>query len=338
MSVTGDVDKFIRSWDDEEQRMFSLGATIEGIVWFRHTLNKVFKGDKWRMFSEFPATASDAFQSTGRRYFPVQYVNNMRENNRKPELIGDLFAEEIGNEKCLNNIEFKDVTNGALWVWSLPDKSVNVSNRYAISIDVGGRHENADLSVIRVLDRYALMYADVPEVVAEWVGRMDYDLVAWKGAQIAYFYNKGLLIPESNYFDNKGEYDEGDHMITVLDTISEWYENLYTRTMPDRIKEGIPAVWGFHTNKQTKPMILSNMLRHFRERGYIEPSHRLCDEADSFEQKPNGTTGAVDGAHDDNLMSTAILLWVSDERMDPPKVITLNSNNNKKPTMGASSF
>jgi hypothetical protein len=147
--------------------------------------------------------------------------------------------------------------------------------------------------------------------------------VAWKGAQISKIYNNALLIIESNYYDARKKKDgaEGDYTFTVLDTISEYYDNLYSRTSPDKIREGAPRVWGFHTNMATKPMVLSFALKVLRDSLYIETDHRVCDEFQDYEIKPDGTFGAPDGAHDDELMATVILLWVCFSEMGLPELI-----------------
>jgi hypothetical protein len=43
---------------------------------------------------------------------------------------------------------------------------------------------------------------------------------------------------------------------------------------------------------------------------------------DTYEIKPNGTMGAVDGCHDDIVMATAIGLWACFKYLPLPKVIT----------------
>ena len=316
-----EIERFISSWNDYEQWLWSLGATIEGINWYRFALGSEFDDDDWAMKSEYPSTADEAFQSSGQRYFPAKYVAALREYNCPPEMQGELTADDIGNRYCLDNIDFCPDNKGKLKIWMPPDLSEAIARRYIVSVDVGGRHKKADYSIIRVLDRYNMMWGDAPEIVATWKGHLDYDLVAWKAAQIATWYNKAMLVIESNFYDNKAEVDEGNQFFTVLDTIADYYDNLYTRTSPEKIREGAPVQWGFHTNKQTKPMILAHFLKEIREITYIEPMKECCNELDSFEIKPNGTTGAVEGSHDDIVIATAILLWVSRNQYDPPKVI-----------------
>jgi hypothetical protein len=48
-----------------------------------------------------------------------------------------------------------------------------------------------------------------------------------------------------------------------------------------------------------------------RDDGYIEHYSLAADEADTYEWKPDGSIGAVEGSHDDIIMSTAIGVTVA---------------------------
>ena len=56
------------------------------------------KEQEWRLFSEFPSTANEAFQSTGRRVFKISYVKNIRECCVPPAWIGDIVSCEKYDE------------------------------------------------------------------------------------------------------------------------------------------------------------------------------------------------------------------------------------------------
>jgi len=323
-----DYTKFIR-WvfrkgNEYAQFLWELGATLEGINWYIRT--KKGEGyDDWRMNSEFPSTPEEAFQSTGRRAFAPVYVQKARQNCKEPEIIGDLDADSHFGPDALKNIRFVKNPAGELWIWSLPDKSLNIPNRYPVSVDIGGRTKDADWSVIRVIDRYWMIEGGKPEVVATWRGHLDQDLVAWKAAQIGWFYNKGIVAIEVNSLRTETEGTEGEHSLTILDEIKDYYPNLYARTDPERVREGIPAKYGFHTNLSTKPMVINLMNAVLREEGYIERDSRACDEMDMYEIKQNGTLGAVDGGHDDIVITTAIDLWIVLRYLPPPKIVTKTS-------------
>ena len=73
-----------------------------------------------------------------------------------------------------------------------------VTDRYLTVVDIGGRSNKADWSVIVVFDRMFMVDGGKPMVVAQWYGHCDIDRLAWRAAQIASFYNNSLLVIESN--------------------------------------------------------------------------------------------------------------------------------------------
>ena len=87
---------------------------------------------------------------------------------------------------------------------------------------------------------------------------LDQDLFAWKAVQIAKIYDNALLAVEVNSLQSKGLGAEGNHYLTILDEISEHYDNLFMRTSLDQIREGQPKRYGFHTNKASKTMMIDN--------------------------------------------------------------------------------
>lgn len=184
--------------------------------------------------------------------------------------------------------------------------------------------------MISVIDRYWTIYGGKPEVVASWRGRVDKDILAWKSAQIAMWYNEALLIFESNTYETS----QGDTEY-ILDQIADSYENLYARqSPPSQIKEGDPARWGFHTNRTTKPIIINNQIQLVRDNAYIEREKEALDEHDTYVVTEKGYE-AKDGCHDDLLMSRAIGLYISGS-IDPPKLVNKIVIRHKKPVSEAS--
>lgn len=308
---------FIKSMSTYDWYLWELGATLEGIHWY-NWFKTSENYDDWRMQSEYPSTAQEAFQSTGRRAFAPAYVQQARKNNLKPSFIGDLFADAEKGKKALQNIDFQETKGGDLRIWQKPDRSEKVAAQYLVITDIGGRTEKADWSVITVINRSPIREHEAPEVVARWRGHLDQDLIAWKSVQIAKWYDNALLAVESNSLEK--ERTEGDHFLTILDEIKDYYDNLYSRTSPEKIKEGVPIKYGFHTNTSTKPMVVNALNAALRDENIIERDNRACDEMDSYEIKPNGSYGAVDGAHDDIVMTDAIGIHIS-ATMPYPKII-----------------
>jgi len=305
---------FIATMNEYEHWLFGLGATLEAINWYRTKQKEI--NDPWRLCSEYPSTAREAFQSTGRRIFPMQYVENASRTCLDPCFYGDFVGRADKGKEAFENLHFEHLTqqdkkdNNCLWVWLLPDLLTNYRDRYVVSVDVGGVSDSADYSEIKVADRLPMLEeGGVPEIVAEWHGHIEHDLLIWKAAQIAKAYGNALLVIESNTLETDGT--EGDNFEYILDEIREYYENLYSRTSPEQIKKGQPTKYGFHTNPKTKPTVINFLKASLRDCLYIERSRPTTLELDLYELKENGTEmGAVEGNHDDRVMATAILIYI----------------------------
>lgn len=314
-----DMKMFVESMNSYELYMFSLGATLEGLHWYREK-RKSFDND-WDMQEQFPSTADEAFVTSGRKAHHPLHIKQMEMFAKKPEYIGELFADAPSGAEAINNsLEFRDIANGEFWVWKKPDNKRLYTNRYVVSLDIGGASAKADWSVIRVLDRLPMMNGGVPEFVATYRFHMDQDLTAWRAVQVAKWYCDALLVVESNSL--KKFQTEGNFTSTVLDIIAHIYPNLYYRDDPSKIKEGIPLRYGFQTGSN-KSEIVSIMTRGLRDMGFIERDQRMLDECGWYELKQDGSYGAIDGQHDDIYMSSGINLWVSDKLPIPTLIPTM---------------
>ena len=146
------------------------------------------------------------------------------------------------------------------------------------------------------------------------------DLLAWKSAQIAAFYDNALLVIESNTLETKdrARYVDGDQSLFILNQIKEAYDNLYARKQSeDDIINKAPRKYGFHTNTATKPAVISTLVEMVRESGYVERDERCLDEFLTYEQI-GSSFGAIAGKHDDLLMTRAIGLYICFHEMELP--------------------
>lgn len=313
--------------------LWEIGATLEGIHWYVEERAKYH--DHGSMASEYPSDDVEAFVNSGAAVFDKYAVEALRSTTKKPpRYIGDIYAHGDEGEDALRDLKFKEDAQGMLWVWNLPDPvnpndQEEVTNRYLTVVDVGGRSHKADWSVIVVFDRLLMMDGGKPSVVAQWYGHIDMDLLAWKAAQIAAFYDNSLLVIESNTLEthDKERDVDGDQSTAILNQIKDIYPNLYARKQSeDAIIQGLPVRYGFHTNIATKPMIISTLVKVIREGLYIERDKRCVDEYLNYEKKPNGSFGAKQGTHDDLLMTRAIGLHICFYEMELPQVVTRGSN------------
>ncbi len=312
-----EYEEYFQRLNDDDWARWHQGATLEGIKWYNEYMASE-NYDKWRMESEFPGDDDEAFQSTGNTVFHRKHLLDLEKGCRPPEYKGSLTADQTKGKGALKNLSFEHQSTGLLWIWDWPDRDTLVKNRYLVSVDIGGTTEKADYSVIRVIDRYWLLHGGVPSTVATWRGHIDQDLLGWIAVQVAQFYNKALLVVESNSLRKDQLASDGEHFLTVLDEISEVYDNLYTRTSPEKVNEGAPVMYGFHTNIHTKQLVVDHYRAVIRDKGYIETDMRVVDECKSYQRAEDGRLGAVDGMNDDLVMATAIGMWICNSQMSPP--------------------
>ena len=160
-----------------------------------------------------------------------------------------------------------------------------------------------------------------PRVVAQWRGHTDHDLLAAEAVAIARFYNNGLLVVESNTLEQEAGRC-ADESLSVLARIADMYSNVYTRQVEDDLRGTTSTRIGFHTNRQTKPLVISELIRRVRELSYIERDTRACDELATYTQTPRGSYEARPGCHDDILMTRAIALYIAARHLTPVRAST----------------
>lgn len=309
--------------------LWQQGATLEGINWYIHQRKTV--DDHADMASEAPCNDIEAFKFSGTTVFNEADVMRLREGCRPPKYRGDLIGLGAKGKEALTDIRFIDNPNGPLKVWAKPDDSIKVLHRYIVSVDVGGRSKKADWSVIRVFDRFPMIFGGKPILVAEQRYHTDHDLLAYDAARIAKWYDNALLVIESNTLETRDQERDVDGNMTeyILDIIADLYDNLYARKQSaEQIREGAPTRWGFHTNTSTKPMIIMHLVGCVRDQLWIEQDEYCCTELALYQKNEKGQFGAPpgEGMHDDVLMCTAIALWVCFCDMEMPEIPTKKSS------------
>lgn len=303
--------------------LFTIGATLEAIHWY--VFKRTGYSDHADMANEFPSDDIEAFRHSGTNVFSQYDIEQLRPSCRSPRLTGELQGASLRGSQALQRLRFLPDPNGHLLVWEEPEifDDCDVTNRYLVSVDIGGRWAKADYSVITVFDRYWMIDGDKPAVVAQWYGHIDHDLLAWKAAQIAHWYCDALLVIESNTLETKdpARQVDGDQSLFILDEIKESYDNLYAREQSaDDIRNKVPKKYGFHTNTSTKPAIISHLITMIRDNAYIERYAPCLSEYRTY-QLNDGVYEAAPKHHDDLLMTRAIGLWICMRKMPLPALV-----------------
>lgn len=295
-----DPEALILSLTPYERELWDKGLTLDRLQWY-HDKRAEFPSDE-AMFAEYPSSAEEAFKNSGNNVFDNHYVEQLRSDCREPM--------PLNVDNCpgyCTQILDAPAGDGVLKVWRMPPAPAEpVSrDRFVIAVDIGGRWRHADYSVIAVFDRTPLGDPKAkPELVAQWRGHCDHDLLGRYAEQLARAYGNALLVIESNSLEAVGE----GHSQYVLEDLSRRYNNLYMR----RPRDGMPGEQriGFHTNRTSKAAIITGMVAAARRHSFVERDEDAINEMITYELKDSGSYGARDGCHDDLLMTRAIALYV----------------------------
>lgn len=282
-----ELTRFANSLDEYETGLFvTHRCTLDQIHWYRCKRREYQTHDK--MMAEYPTTDDEAFVATGSPVFSHRHVERLRQECDEPRT-GEL--NECGDT-------FVDDTAGHMQLWEPPQPQA----RYVAAMDIGGRSDNSDYSVISVMRVDSLR----PAVAAQWRGHIDHDILGQKAENIARYYNQALLAVESNTLET----DSGAGLY-ILQRLADTYPNMYRRRTYDSISGTESSRVGFHTNRRTKEMVITGLMAAVRDGTYRERDIQACREMLTYEQKSNGSYGAKDGCHDDILMTRAIALHLA---------------------------
>lgn len=311
-------------------RLWEMGATLEAIHWYVSERTK-FK-NHGEMASEYPSDDIEAFTFSGRKVFSSEDVELFRAACRTPRWRGEIYGSADEGEKAIDGLRFKKSDDGQLFIWHDVETSEEeeVLDRYLVVVDVcKGHTKNADFADILVIDRLFMMDGEPPVVAAEWHGHIDMDKLAWKATQIAAYYNNALLVIESNTLETNNTKGEAEYILTLIHDV--YGKQLYARKQSaEDIRQGLPKKFGFHTNSLTKKVVIYNLKVVIRERLYIEREAACLDEYLTYVEKENNSFEAMEGYHDDRLMTRAIGMQICYHEMELPRIVKRNIDINAR--------
>ena len=336
---------FVGSWTDAEWELWGHGATVEGIAWYRHEKKQLPDLTRdWRMQQEYPTTPEEAFSTSGRRVFRPGYVRKARATIKSPIRMGYTEGAGLTGPEALERLQFVENPKvDRVHIWRAagdrmggrigPDQ--RVVNRYASFLDIGARWEGGDYWVLSIIDRAPLLFDEPVEVAAQYRAHQDQDVGAWEAVQLCTLYDRAFLAVEKNSLRKKQtdpQRQDLEHHLTVLDEIAETYgDRLYFTEKHDDQRGEKYRSYGFHTNRETKPIIINALNAALRDGTYVERSMQACQELDSYEVKETGAYGAADGEHDDIVVSRAGAVWLALSFMDPPRLVDTRRTKKRKP-------
>lgn len=268
---------------EEEEKLIEIyNLTKEHIVWRRWCIANRCNGSIDIFKQEYPMNDTEAFLSSGAELFNSTKVLELR--NNAPEPI-NTYEVNIGLREVIPD------KNGKLKVWEEP----STNRKYILSADVseGIISDTSDYSCVDVIDWHTGYQ------VAQWHGKITPDLLGLIIYTIGRRYNWALCVVERNSFG----------LLVINKLLEEGYPEIYVETHyepPHKPKKK----YGWTTTKNTKPVIIGNLMAEFSSNTHGIRCKETFDEMLTFKQTEDGQFEAEYGHFDDRVMSIAIAKYV----------------------------
>ena len=290
----------------DEERLVELYDLDMAQLWWRR--RKIATNGAELFTQEYPATAEEAFISTGRPVFNPDYILERLANPVSPirvMAVEEAYDKETG--KLLPLRKLREHTRGELKVY----REREGNETYTIGIDIGMglragvKGRPSDPSVAQVLDSQLRQ-------VAVWRGTVHPDVMAKIVEALGYYYNEALLVPERN---NHG-------LVTCVDLRDLQYPNLYLDVSEGTIEPDNQTLnIGIFTSEKTKPLVIDRLRALDREREIEIYDQQTLQEMLSFVVTESGRMEAEGSGHDDCVISLALAAYASEGKWTPCEAI-----------------
>lgn len=275
--------------EEEKELKKTYSLTLDQLMWRRWCIKNNCGNDVDRFKQEYPISPDEAFLSTGRCVFDQEKIQERLLNVPKPIRRGKF--DYMNNGLTLTDIKFKDSSNGPIRIFEEP----RPGEYYVIGADTAG--EGSDYFYAHVVDN------STGKEVAVYRLDTDETLFARQMFSLGTYYNNALLAIESNF---------STYPIKELERLN--YPNLFIREKEDTYTGGIVRSYGFRTTSLTRPIIISLVADVIRETPELINDDITLREALTFIRNEKGRAEAMEGKHDDSIMSYGITLYARSQQ------------------------
>jgi hypothetical protein len=275
---------------EEEKRLQEIyNLTLGQLEWRRWCIRNNCQGNVEQFRQEYPSCPDEAFISTGRCIFDKEKIIDRLRVIPKPIKVGYFtYNEALAKRNIMSDIKFVNDKNGCIKIFNLPNSPE--FTKYSLGGDTAGDTLGDEFSC-DVIDAKTL------KQVATLTMQTDEDLYAKQAYCLGRFYKDALIAVETNYstYPQKKLQELG-------------YPNFYVRETVDEFSKVVTKQFGFNTNRKTKPLILAELVEIARDFPEIFNDEKTLREMLTFVKKEDGSQEALDGYHDDKVMSIAIAI------------------------------
>ena len=295
--------------------LYDRGCDREQVAWYAKKYDSYL--DKSTIRQEYPITPEEAFIFSGDCVFDIEKLNQrmVECSGTSPIKVGffdyksisapvyDSEGQKVGEQWQLTDIRFIERQDGYIRLHREPevkkDGNGNVIGLapYALGGDTAesGQDWFAGKMVNAITGQTAATFHKQ---------FIDEDLYAEQMLCLAKYYHDALIGIEINY--------SREPMRIIHRKYG--YINVYLREKLDGVHDEKVLDIGFRTDTQTRRVILGELVAKFRENPAIECDIPTLREMSTFVKKQNGRQEAIDGQHDDLVMSLAIAHYVAGQQ------------------------
>ena len=272
--------EFYTPEEEELRRLY--GLDDEQLAWRRWQIANSCGGDVDLFKQEYPANPTEAFLSTGSTVFDKTLIVSQLEQKIQPVRRGRFCYRMLGDEIVAQ--DWEDDERGEILLYALPKPCYP----YVIGGDTAG--EGSDRFTGQVLDN-----TTGGQVAVLRQEGADEDLYARQMVCLARYYNDALLGIEANF---------STYPIREVERLG--YRNQYVREQADTYTGHVLKSFGFKTTSTTRPTIIAELVKSFREAPEGVVDGETLKEMLVFVRNERGRAEAMQGEHDDLVMALAI--------------------------------
>lgn len=277
----------------------------EQIAWRRWKIANDCGGDENIFKQEFPSCPEEAFLSSGDSIFDkelilkqINFISNLK-NYSKGFFIYDKNIIDLQNY-TITNIQWKECENGYITIHSPPlkfkENNVEKITPYVIGCDISGSGE--DFNAAKVVDNITKK-----TVATLHIKNLNEDLLADQLYCLGKYYFDALIAVETNY-----------SILTNRELEKLNYPKLYQREKFDTTAFSYVKQTGFDTNQKTRPLMIGELVKLFREDISCEVDYETLKECLSFVRNSLGRAEAEYGSHDDLVIARAIANIIGEQQ------------------------
>ena len=277
-------------WERLNWLKYKIKLKDEQLYWYYNKYKNYLNKDLIKQ--EYPCTADEAFLNSGRCVFNsellMQRKVELQEQYKKTPYRQGFFKfrwnDEDSKDFILNStIEFVDSPIGMIKIYEQPKSH----GFYVLGGDTAG--DGSDFYAGTMIDN------TTGKRCATLHGKVDADIYTWQMYCFGAYYNWAMASIEINF-----------NIFPVVELKRLKYPHQYKREEYDRISKTYQEKFGWKTDRNTRPQIISEEQSFIKDHIDLFTDITMIEEALSFVYDENMRPDATEGKHDDMLFSDMI--------------------------------